>query len=441
MKPRLYKGTIINPVSRLKTEVIPDAALVVDEGRILAVLPFTEAVRAYPDHELVDLSGRYLAPGFIDVHLHAPQVNQRARYGASLMEWLTRYIFKAEEEFGDLRTADRGIRMGLNEMIRNGTTTAVMYSSHHREATDLLFTRAAESGIRAFIGKVLMDFNLTGPAEETTEAAIRESLELRDKWDGHDRGRLQYVFTPRFAPVCSPDLLRELGRLNRSETIRIQSHLAENPAEIAEALDIHHGHASYTEIYEKAGILGPRTIMAHCIHMSEREFGILKETGTRIAHCPSSNFFLKSGRFDLRQAERLGLSLGLGTDVGAGPSFSLCDVMRSMNFMQPHHILPQKAYYHATLGNAELLGLEAGTGNLLPGKDADFIVINVNRNYPDFTFHNVEDLLAFLIYLGHANFIEAAYVRGRRLELFPVDQFMPSAVGQERVQNPSAQPE
>jgi guanine deaminase len=411
----IIKGNIINPIGRIKTEIMHDAALIINKGKIIEYLKYSEAEKKYQDYNLIDYSGKYISPGFIDIHLHAPQVNQRARYGETLMQWLEKFIFLAEESFADLQKADKEIDDCLHHLIKNGTTTAVMYSSHHKEATDLLFQKCNKRGIKAFAGKVMMDFALTGEAFETTEESLQQSYDLYKKWDGYDNGRLKYIFSPRFAPVCSENLLTELGNLATAENVYIQSHLAENKEEIAAALNIFFGYSSYTDIYFRTGILTPKTIMGHCIHLSEDEFHILKDTDCKIAHCPSSNFFLKSGRFDFHNAERKGISLGLGSDVGAGPSFSLFDVMKSMNFIQPFHICPQKTYYYSTLGNAKALSIDNQTGNFSAGKDADFIVIDIFKGHPTFNYNNVEDLLAFLIYLGNSSFIEATYVRGKNI--------------------------
>lgn len=412
----LVKGNIINPINRINTEIVHNAALLIKDGKIIEYLKYSDAIKKYPDYELIDYSHKYISPGFIDIHLHAPQVNQRARYGESLMQWLEKFIFQAEESFADLTVADAEIDDCLHQLIKNGTTTAVMYSSHHKEATDLLFKKCDKRGIKAFIGKVMMDFSIIGQPMETTDDSLQDSWDLYKKWHNHDNGRLKYIYSPRFAPVCSENLLMQLGKLAVSDNIYIQSHLCENKDEIDTALKIFFGYSSYTEIYYKTGILTPRSIMGHCIHLDENEFNLLKETDTKIAHCPSSNFFLKSGRFDLKNFERHGIYFGLASDVGAGPSFSLFDVMKSMNFTQPYHIYPQKTFYYSTLGNAKVLGIDNETGNFMPGKDADFTVIDIFRSHPNFNYANVEDLLAFLIYLGNSSFIEATYVRGKKIQ-------------------------
>jgi len=412
---KLIIGNIINPVSRLKTDYYENHCLIIENGKIAGLIPQSKIENNYPDFEKINYVGKFISPGFIDNHLHIPQVNQRARYGENLMEWLNKYILTAEESFADCETAEREIKCCFNCLIANGTTTAVMYNSYHRQATDLAFQLAEKSGLKAFIGKTMMDYFTDGKQYEMTDQSLTDSYDLYKKWDGKDNGRLKYIFTPRFAPACSMELLTEIGKIAQKEEIYIQSHLSENKDEIEQALNKFFGFETYTDIYNKAGILTGKTIMAHCIHLSDYEFQLIKERGCKIAHCPSSNFFLKSGSFNFAGAERKGIEFGLGSDVGAGPSFSMFDVMKSLNYAQPYHILPQKSYYYATLGNARVLGIEKTTGNFEKDKDADFIVIDINKYHPDFKFSSVENLLAYMIYLGHQGFITDVFVRGEKI--------------------------
>lgn len=411
----IIKGNIINPISRLKTEYFENYAIVIENGKIIELLPADGIEKKYSGFEMLDYSGKIISPGFIDNHLHIPQVNQRARYGENLMEWLSKYILTAEDSFEDLEIAEREIKNCFNCLIANGTTTAVMYNSYHKSATDLAFQIAEKSGLKAFIGKTMMDYFTEGKQYETTDQSLKDSYDLYKKWDGRDNGRLNYIFTPRFAPACSLELLTEIGKIAKQESVYIQSHLSENKDEIEQALNKFFGFETYTDIYDKTGILTAKTIMAHCIHLSDYEFNLIRDTGCKIAHCPSSNFFLKSGSFNFSAAERKGIEFGLGSDVGAGPSFSLFDVMKSLNYAQPYHILPQKSYYYATLGNAYVLGLEKNMGNLEIGKDADLIVIDIKKYHQDFKFSTVENLLAYMIYLGHQGFITDMFVRGKKI--------------------------
>ncbi|HPP86677.1 MAG TPA: guanine deaminase [bacterium] len=413
----IIKGNIVNPISRLKTEYFANQALVIENGKIIEICNLQDCEKKYHAFEILNFTDKYILPGFIDLHLHIPQVNQRARYGENLMDWLKKYILKAENDFEKLEKAEKSIKTCFNALIANGTTTAVMYNSYHKQATDLAFKIAEKSGLKVFIGKVMMDYFVSGEQFETTENSLRDSYDLYKKWHGKDNGRINYIFSPRFAPACSLELLTEIGRLAKKEGIYIQSHLSENREEIEQVLSKFFGFETYTDVYYKTGCLTDKSIMGHCIHLNDYEFNLLKETNCKIAHCPSSNFFLKSGVFDLSAAERKGIILGLGSDVGAGPSFSMFDVMKSMNYSQPFHILPQKSFYYATLGNAQALGIENTTGNFAAGKDADFIVIDIKKYYPEFEFSNIEDLLAYLIYLGHQGFVYAVYVRGQKIEL------------------------
>lgn len=417
MNGKIIRGNIINPIDRLKTDYHENSALVVNNGIIKDLMEYNAAKKKYKEYEILDYSGKFISPGFIDNHLHIPQTNQRARFGENLMDWLKKYIFLAEDSFADEETAEKIITNCFNCLIANGTTTAVMYNSFHKSATERAFQIAEKSGLKAFIGKTMMDYFVSGKQYEDCEKSLTESWDLYKKWHNKDKGRLKYIFSPRFAPACSLDLLNELGKLAKKESIYIQSHLSENKEEIEQCLNKFFGFETYTDIYHKTGILTERTIMGHCIHLSDREFNLIKETGTKIAHCPSSNFFLKSGSFNLSAAERKGIELGLGSDVGAGPSFSMFDVMKSLNYAQPYHIFPQKSYYYATLGNARVLGIDKYTGNFIKGKDADIIVIDINKYHPDFRFSIVEDLLAYLIYLGHQGFISDVFVRGNKIKL------------------------
>lgn len=412
----LYRGMIIDPVNRFQAGFIPDGALLVADGVIRARGEYAAVARQCaggPAPTIHDYRRKLIAPGFIDAHLHLPQLDQRARYGESLLSWLTKYIYPAEREFADPAVARAVSRRCFREMFRNGTTTVVAYSSISAAATAAAFEVADELGARACLGKVMMDQDPPGPAPEPTDQSLRESVALCEAWDGRDGGRLRYVFTPRFAPTCSRDLMREIGDYARPRNVLIQTHLAENEEETVRVLRLFPECDTYTGVYERYGLLGPRTLLAHGIHLGAAELDLLRESGARLVHCPSSNFFLKSGSIRLRAVEKQAIPLALGSDVGAGPSFSLFDVMKAMNYSQEHHLSPLTAYYYATLGGAAALGLEHVIGNFQPGKEADFIILDLYRLHPEFVIGSLEDLLAFLIYLGHDGFIERTYIRNR----------------------------
>jgi guanine deaminase len=264
-----------------------------------------------------------LMPGFVDTHLHLPQMHMRGVYGRDLLTWLRDYILPAEAQFASPVVARRMAREFFAELLRNGTTCAMVYSSVHARATDIAFEEAARSGIRAVIGKVMMDRNVPAALRESPERSLADSHSLFRRWQGFDRGRLLYAFAPRFAPSCSVRLMQNTGRLAERLKARVTTHLAETESELRLTRRMFPGYSRYTELYYRMGLLGPRTVAAHCIHLDASEYRRLAATDTRVAHCPSANLFLHAGSMDLRRMERERITVGLGTDVGAGPSFSL----------------------------------------------------------------------------------------------------------------------
>lgn len=413
MPRKAFTGKILNPVTPFKTEFFNNGLLIINNNKIEFSGNKPDFIGNLP-HDITKIESGFISPGFIDTHLHIPQVNQRARYGQSLMDWLTKYIYKAEENFSKSKNAQIFSINFFKEMLRNGTTTCLAYSSISEQATDIAFKIASKMGVRAFIGKVMMDFDpekISYPPEKTNDS-INASVRLMNKWHNHDNGRIQYAFTPRFAPSCTRELLSESSLIAKKNNCIIQSHLSENEEEISLVLKLFPECRTYTQVYEKYDCLYDKTVMAHCIHLSQSEIEILCQNDVRVAHCPSSNFFLKSGSINLKKIEKQGLKICLGTDVGAGPSFSLFDVIKSMNYMQPYNLLPQKCYYMATLGGAVALHIENVTGSLEKNKDADFIILNPESCYPEFRYDSIEDLLTFMYYLGSSSMVDQAYVRG-----------------------------
>jgi len=413
LEERVYRGRIFNPCGPEELEELNPGYLAVDaEGRIASYGSWDEeARRRFGKAEWVDYGDKLILPGFIDVHLHLPQLDVRGRDGAELLEWLEKYIYPAESAFADPEVARVTARRLFQELVRNGTTCAAIYSSVHPRSAEVAFEEAAEFGIRALIGKVLMDRNATPALEEDPARGIEESLKLYERWDGYDRGRLHYAFTPRFAPACSEGLLKQIGQIAQEHGAYIQTHLAETEAELQWVRELFPGYKSYTEVYHKLGLLGSRTIVGHAIHLSEDEYKLLAETGTKIAHCPSANLFLHSGRMKLERMDAHGIEVGLGSDIGAGPSLSMFDLMRDMYYL--NRVSPLRAFYHATLGGAHVLGLEGEIGSFAPGKEADFIVVDPSPLIDPRA--ELRELLSQLLFRGDDRQIHATYVRGRRL--------------------------
>jgi len=415
MTRQLVRGNIINPQTAYRCDYIDDGAMLVENGKITNIGRYREFNRL--KCKQVDCRGKFIMPGFIDTHLHIPQIDQRALYGESLLDWLQKYIYPAEEKFRNKAIAEDVSRRFFQEALKNGTTVVSAYSTHHYGSTDVAFNVAAQLGVKAFIGKTMMDYCATNDrkAPETTKTSIAAVLKLIKKWDGYDQGRLRYVLTPRFAPACTAELLQEVGKISRDQQLPVQTHLSENEDEVISVLRRFRSCKTYTEVYDKYGILTPRTVLAHCLHLHDSEFALIEERQSKIAHCPSSNFFLKSGTFRMHQAEKFNIDIGLGSDIGAGPSFSLFDVAKSANYAQPFQVPPEKMYYYATLGGARCLGIDDTAGNLDKGKDADFIIVDIKNIYPRFKFISLANTLAFMIYLGNDRLIDAVYIRGKKI--------------------------
>ncbi|MDP8226783.1 MAG: guanine deaminase [Candidatus Celaenobacter polaris] len=423
---KIIKGTLLSPISPQEVLYLDPGYLVVSEDGKIEEISKEMPLVAETDSEYFDFSSKLICPGFIDIHNHLPQFTLSGLYRGNLLEWLNDIVFPAEERFSSSKIAERYAEEFFQELLSKGTTTTSSYVTIHKKATDIAFQCAEKSGIRAFLGNVLMDQNAPDYLIKDTTVLLQDSKELIEKWDGHDYGRLHYVLTPRYAPSCSFGLLQGIGKIAKKYDVHIQSHLAESKAEIATVMKMYSDFENYTDIYLKAGLLTPKTIMAHCVYLDDNEIGVLKKTGTTISHCPSSNRFLQSGIMPYRKLEKSGISVGLGTDVGAGYSLSMFSEMReAIESSKMIHFLKSsanykpitsiEAFYLATLGGAKALSIENETGNLERGKSADFSVIDIaklNVCNEDF-FSKPEDLISKLIYSNGENYIEEVFVRGK----------------------------
>jgi guanine deaminase len=408
---------MLSPDSPLSVMDYRDGVLAVDaSGRIAAIGPFDPSSKGRP----VDFSGRLIIPGLVDVHSHIPQLDVRGKHGATLLKWLDRYILPAELAFSNPSVVNDVATRFFKKLILNGTTTAGLYATVHADATDRCFQIAAAAGVRCFIGKVMMDRHALPGLEEDTRRSLSESERLCAKWHGAEGGRLSYAFTPRFAPTCSFELMREAGRMAREAGCYLQTHIAETLGEIERVKELFPKYASYAELYEDAGLLGPRTILGHAVHMSDDEYKRLASAGAKIAHCPTSNLFLKSGRMPVERVEAAGCAYGLGTDVGAGTSMSMFAEMRHADYVQDaRSVPPEKAFWLATMGGAAALGREGDVGSLEVGKFADFCVVDVSRIDPNYRLSDLgpDEILSLLMYRGDGNAVVETYVAGERLDV------------------------
>jgi guanine deaminase len=370
-------------------------------------------------------------PGMVDLHAHLPQLpNAGLGAGLDLLTWLERYIFPLEREF-DEEAAEKLAPVAFRSFAAVGTTTAVVYGAVYEASLDACFRAAETHGIRAVIGKVMMDrlrYDPTVLDAEVLELSLRQSQNLIERWHGRDDGRLLYAVTPRFAVSCSAEMLRESAALAAATGAYWQTHLAEDRHEVEEVGELFPDAADYTDVYERAGGLGPKAILAHAIYLGEREIERLAATRSRVAHCPSSNLFLSSGAMPLARYLEAGISVGLGSDVAAGPDLSLFSVMRAGAYTQSglRTMLGETRPSLATLDwlrmgsleGARALGLEQRIGSLEPGKEADFICVDPRVTSPTAAgeMSDPSDLMSRLIYRGRPDMIRGAWVRGRLLE-------------------------
>jgi guanine deaminase len=349
------------------------------DGRILQTGEYSSIFRAFPDAEIQDFGHCVIAPGFVDAHTHFPQLDMIGSYGETLLGWLNKYTFPEEAKFANQAVAQHAAERFVDALLANGTTTATIFSSSHRNATEALCAEVSRRGIRAVIGKSSMNRNASPELLVDLEQEIDDLQALFDRWHAYD-DRIFCAITPRFAPSCTDELLIALGRLRlKYPGVYVQSHVSENPEEISLVRELFPKDRDYFGVYERFGLVGERCIYAHGIHLSESELGRIASTGTSLAHCPSSNLFLGSGLFRLADANDHGIDVALGTDVGAGTTFSMPRTMLDaykVQKLQHHAVHPVELFYLATLGGAKALRMDKICGNFASGKAADVVVID-----------------------------------------------------------------
>lgn len=420
MSGTIFRAIILNPIDANQVDVYEPGYLVVQD-RVILELTSDNPSNRYSSFDLLDLGRTAILPGLIDTHVHLPQLGILGIGASELLDWLERYTFPEEERFHDPSYAGHVTVQFFNTLLANGTTTAAIYCSKHEDATRTAFQTADASGIRAFIGKTMMDRNVPSGMAEETAKSWESSLRLFREWDGYDGGRLRYAFTPRFAPVCSPELMTRVGRFAAENGAWIQSHLAENRSEIEWVRRLFPEQPHYAGVYDAHQLLSDRSIMAHCIHLSATEVDVLRRTRTRIAFCPASNRALQSGSMPYREWSDAGLRVALGSDVAGGPSPSMfrqlgeaVQTSRTVDAARP--ITPSEALFLGTLAGARALGIDDVTGNLLPGKEADFVCVNLARLDPlgeRWHTQTVEEILWRLCFLADDRCVDSVYVRGR----------------------------
>jgi guanine deaminase len=399
-----------------------DGAVAIGAGKILSVGPAGDIIRDNPGSPVETYPHHIIMAGFVDCHAHYPQTGMIASYGEQLLQWLVKYTFPEEAKFADPAYAERIAGLFLGELLRNGTTTVSAYCTSHPGSVDAFFTAAERLGMCVAGGKVLMDRTAPDALLDTAERGYEESQKLIARW--HQRGRAVYVVSPRFAVTSTPAQLEAAGALWREHpSTLMQTHLSENTREIALACSLYPDAPDYLGIYQHYGLIGPGSNFGHAIHLSDREWAALAETGSGISHCPTSNLFIGSGLFDMARARygETAIPVGIGTDVGGGSSFSMLQTIKAsyeICQLQGFSLHPAKAFWLATLGSAEVIRLEGRIGNLAPGYDADIVVLDLQATplIAERTSRAADlwEALFALMILGDDRAVAATYIGGAR---------------------------
>lgn len=401
-------------------EYFDDGLLVVRDGLVEGVGEASKLSGAlHGETAVTDYRGKLIVPGFVDCHVHFPQLDIIGSFGAQLLDWLNQYAYPAEATFADPVHAREVASAFVDELLRNGTTTALVFGTVHAHSADAIFEAAAAKGMRLVAGKVLMDANCPEELRDDPESAYRDSKALIEKW--HGRERLGYAITPRFALTSSVEQLAAAGRLAAEfPDVWVHTHLAEHRQEIAEIARRFPDSRSYLDVYDGFGLLREKSVFAHCLHMDDEDRSCMADKGGAAAFCPTSNLFLGSGLFDLPAMRAAGINSGLGTDVGGGTSLSLLRTASEaykVLHLQQHALPSMQALYLATLGAAEALRLDDRIGNFAPGKEADFVVLD----YEGSTLaarrcaaaESIEEKLFALMTLADDRHVAATHVMGR----------------------------
>jgi guanine deaminase len=400
-------------------EYFEDGMLLIENGHIVECGPAeTVLTQLSEDIPVTDYSGKLIIPGFIDSHIHYPQTDIIASYGTQLLEWLNKYTYPMEARFGDLDYATGVAEFFLDELLRNGTTTAMVMPTVHPESVDAIFSVAQKRNMRVISGKKLMDRHAPDNLLDTPRVAYDDSRALIEKW--HKCDRLLYAITPRFAPTSTDKQLSEAGRLAREyPDTYVHSHVAENHEEVAWVAELFPWSRSYLDVYDQFDLLRERSVFAHGIHLNDEDRNRLQQSGAALAFCPTSNTFLGSGLFDLPRNRQCNIRVGLATDVGGGTSFSMLQTLSDAYKVQQlagNQLPPTQGIYLATLGSAEALYLEDKLGNFLPGKEADFVVLDdhptalISRRMQE--TKNIDEKLFVFMMMGDDRAIYASFIMG-----------------------------
>ncbi|MFZ6815003.1 guanine deaminase [Undibacterium sp. Rencai35W] len=428
-KTQAYRASLLHFIddplmSDQATQWCEDGLLIICDGRIQAAGDYATLKTTLNDDVVVQhFPGKIIMPGFIDSHIHYPQTDIIGSPAPGLLPWLEQYTFPAERRFQDRHHAGEVAEFFLNELLRCGTTTAMVYCTVHPESVDAFFEASSSRNLRMIAGKVLMDRNCPEFLRDTAEGGIRDSEALIQKW--HNKGRQLYAITPRFAPTSSEAQMQLAGELacTYPDTF-IQTHVAENRDECAWAKSLFPQARSYLDIYDRYGLMRERAMYGHCIWLDNEDRARMFATRSAVALCPTSNLFLGSGLFDFKAAEQEKILLSLATDVGGGTSFSMLQTMNEtykVARMGGHHLSATRMFYLATLGAARSMQLDGSIGNFTANTEADFIILDpqatplMARRISQ--CNSLEELLFALALLGDDRQVVSTYAAGKQVHV------------------------
>lgn len=401
---------------------VEDGLLVIEGGLVKAAGEASALLGSLPaEARIVDHRPHLIMPGFIDAHIHMPQTQVIASYGAQLMDWLNRYTFVEEQRCGQQGHPEKLSAFLLDELLANGTTTAAVYCSVHPQSAQAFFAESQRRNTRMIAGKVMMDRNAPDALTDTAESGYRDSKALIEYW--HGNGRQLYAITPRFVVTSTPEQMAAAGRLAAEyPDCHIQTHINENRDEIAFARELYPQSQDYAGIYAGYGLLGRKSLMGHCIHMTKREWRAFAESGAVAVFCPTSNLFLGSGLFDWQRARQEGVKVAVATDIGGGTSYSMLRTMAEaykILQLQGQSLSAFAAFHAITLGNARALGIEHWVGSFAIGREADAVVLDTGATramaHRMETVRDLAEELFVLVTLGDERNVAATYVMGERV--------------------------
>ena len=426
---RVYRGELLHFLAdpakvalQESYQYCEDGLMIIKDGLIESIGEANELLPTLDESiDVTHYKSGLMMPGFIDTHVHYPQTEMIASYGEQLLEWLENYTFPFERQFSDLEHGKNVAEFFLSQLLEAGTTTALVFGTVHKASVDAFFTVAQQKKLRMICGKVLMDQNCPDYLSDTAQTGYDDSKALIEKW--HNTDRLQYAITPRFAPTCSTEQLNKAGQLLAEHpSVYLHTHLSENKAEIAWVKALFPDSTGYLDVYDKSKLLGRRSVFAHGVHLHDEECQRLGETNSAIAFCPSSNLFLGSGLFNLQQAQKFDVNVGLGSDIGAGTTFSMLSTINEgykTQQLRQEKLSPFQSLYLATLGGARALDLEGTIGNFVRGAEADFVLLDYHatplmaRRMQHCT--TLSEKLFILSMLGDERHVKATHIMGERV--------------------------